>query len=204
MIFPQDSASASKLLEALRLLHKQLEGAEVPWLLGGSCALWLQEVDLSSLPRDIDVYTDHQHVGIVHELLSKQAMDEPVLDEDEIYSSWLSHYRLGEYTMELVGDFRIDSGSSAYLTEVTERLAPAARQASIGSSEVVLSLMPLSHELLFNILRSRPDRYQAIASAMGREPEQHSAILDSLIRNNQWSQAHLLLIKELVPWAWKG
>lgn len=204
MRIQQDDTLASELLKALCLLQKRLEFAEVPWVLGGSCALWLQEVALSSLPRDIDVYTDDRHVPILHELLLDLAMDEPTLDESGIYSSRLSHYRLGEYTVELVGGFRIVTDSSSYLTEVEEVLAPAACQTKLDSAKGELPLMLLSHELVFNILRSRPDRYRAVADAMAREPKQHAASLGTLIRNNSWSEAHLHLIRELFPWAVEG
>ncbi|GIO42853.1 hypothetical protein [Paenibacillus apis] len=204
MRFQQDDTSASELLRSLCLLHKRLEHAEVPWILGGSCALWLQGVSLSALPRDIDVYTDDQHVPLLHELLFNLATDEPTLDESGIYSSRLSHYRLGEYAVELVGGFRIRAGSSSYLTEVEEILAPAARQIKLDLAEGELPLMPLSHELVFNILRSRPDRYQAVAEAMAREPKQHAATLRTLIRSNSWSEAHLRQLKALFPWAIEG
>lgn len=204
MRIQQDETLASELLTALRLLRRRLDGTEAPWVLGGSCALWLHEVTLTALPHDIDVYTDDEHIPILHELLCDLAMDEPILDESGIYRSRLSHYRLGEYGMELVGGFTLRTGSSSYLTEVAEVLAPAAIQIQLDSAEGKLPLMPLSHELLFNILRSRPDRYRAIADAMAREPEQHSALLRTLIRSNQWSEAHLSLIKELFPWAVEG
>lgn len=196
----QDDTSASELLKALRLLQRRLGCAEVPWVLGGSCALWLQEVTLSALPRDIDVYTDDQHVPILHALLSDLALDEPALDESGIYSSRLSHYRLGEYALELVGGFRIVADASSYLTEVEEVLAPAARRTRLDLAEGELPLMPLSHELVFNILRSRRDRYEAVADVMAREPMRHAGLLGRLIRNNLWSQAHLQLIRELCPW----
>lgn len=196
MTFEQEVKSSSKLIYALQELHMRIGRSEARWLLGGSCGLWLQGVGLATGPRDVDVYADYRDARILHGLLKDLAVDEPRLDESGIYSSELSHYSLGEYSLELVGGFRIETDSSSYTTEVTEVLAPEAQQIALEGAS--LPLMPLAHELLFNLLRSRQDRYQAIAEVITTEPTRHVPLLKLLIARNRWSREHQRLLEELL------
>lgn len=54
--------------------------------------------------------------------------------------------------------------------------------------EETVRLMPLAHELVFNVLRDRPDRFEAIARVCRvQEPERHRLALDDLIARNRFS-----------------
>uniref|UniRef100_A0AAE9PVG6 Uncharacterized protein n=1 Tax=Paenibacillus polymyxa TaxID=1406 RepID=A0AAE9PVG6_PAEPO len=46
------------LAVALSSLAESWSTVSVPWMLGGSCSLLVQEVELDRLPRDIDIYAD--------------------------------------------------------------------------------------------------------------------------------------------------
>lgn len=181
---------------ALQTLAQRCEGAKEAWLLGGSCGLWLQGVPLDASPRDIDIYADMSGAEELHGLLAENALDEPRLDQSGLYVSQLSHYRLNEWTLELVGGFQVKTEGAVYRTEVDEVLAPGAPTVRLGESE--LRLMPLSHEFVFNLLRGRPDRYLNIASVMRRKAEGHLPLLYQLLRRNQWSAEVVARMAELL------
>lgn len=184
------------LVAALKNLGSRLDQADAAWLLGGSCGLWLQGVPLERSPRDIDVYYDRAEAKKLHNRLTDLALDEPVWDESGRYSSMLSHYRLGALTMELVGSFEIRNGSSMYRTEVSGVLTGYAEQIMLEG--VPIRLMPLAHELLFNVLRERPDRYCAVAEAIRKSPERHVGLLKLLLDRNAWEAETVSAVAKLL------
>lgn len=184
------------LLAALRELGARLGGAQPVWLLGGSCSLWLQGVPLKRPPRDIDVYYDRADAEALHGHLASLALDKPVLDESGRYASLLSHYRMGSLTLELVGGFEIRNGRSRYRTEVNGVLSGHAEQIHLDG--IAVRLMPLAHELLFNVLREREDRYHAVAEVIRSSPGQHACLLKLLLARNQWEAATVLKVAELL------
>ncbi|RCX23245.1 hypothetical protein DFP94_101842 [Fontibacillus phaseoli] len=185
-----------EVVVALQKLNENCKNAEGLWLLGGSCGLSLQGVPLDKAPRDIDIYTDMEHADKLHGLLKSSALDEPRLDESGLYTSRLSHYKLDDMTLELVGGFQIKTSGALYRTEVSDILAPAARRVSLGEGNI--SLMPLAHEFVFNVLRKRPDRYQAIASIIRKHPEQHLETLIRLLERNLWTFECITRMAELL------
>ncbi|MFD3258838.1 hypothetical protein ACE3MQ_09530 [Paenibacillus lentus] len=184
------------LVSALKELSSRLGQDQAAWLLGGSCGLWLQGVPLEQSPRDIDVYCDRIDVEKLHDRLTSLALDEPVLDQSGSYASLLSHYRLGSFTMELVGGFEVRKGSSRYRTEVNGILSEHSGRIALEGSAI--RLMPLAHELLFNVLRERPDRYHAIAEAIRRSPEPHLSLLHKLLARNEWEAEMVISVAELL------
>ncbi len=182
--------------QALQQLSQACKDAEGHWLLGGSCALWLQGVPLGAAPRDIDIYADMQHADALHSLLEAFALDEPRLDESGVYKSCLSHYKLGDFTLELVGGFQVKTEGALYRTEVAEILDPAARSVSLEA--VSMRLMPLAHEFIFNVLRARPDRYLPIAEEIRKHPDQHLPLLSRLLERNLWTFETISRMAELL------
>lgn len=174
-----------RLMDALNVLSSYWKEDAGKWLLGGSCSLWLQGVNLAAPPRDIDVYADLEDSKILHNRLSEIATDEPRLDQSGLYTSLLSHYLCGGYTIELVGGFEIRCQDAFYRTEVTEVLSKYSSIHRLNDAEI--HLMPLAHEFVFNILRGRPDRYLAIAEVIRREPDRHLQLLSVLLRRNEWT-----------------
>lgn len=186
----------TQLREALQSLSLRCKEAEGMWLLGGSSALWLQGVQLHAAPRDIDVYVDRNEADVLHHILRDTALDEPRLDTSGCYVSQLSHYRLNGMPVELVGGFEIKTEGGHYRTEVTDTLAPSAPTAELG--EATLRLMPLAHEFIFNVLRSRPDRYLAIAEVIRRDPKRHMPLLFLLLKRNRWTSETIITMAELL------
>lgn len=175
-------------------IHK-LNQVPVAWLLGGSCSLLLQDVTLDKPPRDIDIYTDTGGVQPLHESLASMAVDAPRLDQEGIYSSILSHYEIEKVPIELVGGFEVKSNGSSYCVEIDQLLYPAAPESQIQGATV--RLMPLSHELVFNVLRDRPDRYVAIAEAMLRDMDHHMPLLQQLLSRNQLHGEYRMVLNRL-------
>ncbi|MFB6362515.1 hypothetical protein ACFCP7_00455 [Paenibacillus elgii] len=157
------------------------------WLVGGSTGLLLQGVELSTLPRDLDLYADRRDAEALHVALRPFATDEQTRSETSIYRSLLSHYEMNGVKVELVGAFEVRAMDSEYLVEAEYLARTHASAVLYGEGEAV-RLMPLAHELVFNVLRDRPDRYEAIARVCRvREPERHRLVLDDLIARNRFS-----------------
>ncbi|WP_339272149.1 hypothetical protein NYE54_12515 [Paenibacillus sp. FSL K6-1330] len=175
-------------------IHK-MNQAPIAWLLGGSCSLLLQDVTLDKPPRDIDIYTDAGGVQPLHESLASMAVDAPHLDQEGIYSSILSHYEIEKVPIELVGGFEVNSNGSSYCVEIDQLLYPAALESHI--QDVTVRLMPLSHELVFNVLRDRPDRYVAIAEAISRDMDHHMPLLQQLLSRNHLHGEHRMVLNRL-------
>ncbi|TXK76581.1 nucleotidyltransferase family protein, partial [Paenibacillus sp. N3.4] len=153
------------LLPAITSLHTHLLKAPgARWLIGGSCGLLMHHVEIGRSPRDLDIYVDNNDVAPVHTALQEYAVDSPVFSQTPIYSSILSHYLLNGIPIELVGDFHIEAISSNYQVEIAYLWESHCHTYKIGKHEV--KVMPLAHELIFNLLRGRSDRYEAIAFTM--------------------------------------
>lgn len=185
-----------ELEQALKLVARGLNSTDCKWLLGGSCSLILQGVEILCPPRDIDLYADSESVITLHKAISHWSVDEQALNTAGLYSSVLSHYELNEAQIELVGDFRIASNTFEYRVEVEEALQSDASEIELEG--VWMRLMPLSHELIFNLLRERADRYEAIATTMREDRVRHLPLLEKLIRTNHLDDHHIKQIAVLL------
>ncbi|MBP1999527.1 hypothetical protein J2Z69_000546 [Paenibacillus shirakamiensis] len=186
---------SNALSESLTKLARHLED-EQDWLIGGSCSLWLQGVQVHQPPRDIDIYMDEQDIGNVHNKLNYMALDTPRLDTSGIYKSILSHYEIGNYTAELVGGFEVRSGGSHYCVNIRGLLKQEAPTLQMNGHH--LYLMPLAHEYVFNLLRDRPDRYVPIAEVLKNNANKHRALLLEILQSNRWSKAHRASILDVI------
>lgn len=170
---------------ALSRLARLLDGCDAQWVVGGSTGLALRGAKLDRAPRDLDLYADRGAVAELHRRLAAYATDRPADDETDRYRSVLSHYELDGTTVELVGDFRIEARDSSYATEVEEALIPRADAATVDGRHV--KLIPLGHELIFNLLRDRMDRASVIGEMIAADAERHVPILRELIARNRLS-----------------
>lgn len=153
------------------------------WLLGGSCGLLLHGVQLSAPPRDIDLYCDLEDTPMLHQALQRYTVSRPEEDFSGGCFSLRGLYYLGEVKVELVGGFRIGSSPTQYAVNV----GMLQHHASVNYYEGIgrVPLMPLVHELVFNLLRGREDRCQAIAGLIRENLAVHLPLLDQLIHENQ-------------------
>lgn len=184
------------LLETARAWSNQ----PYTWLLGGSCGLLLQGVELQQAPRDIDVYADIAAAKALHRCAPGRKLDEPAVDKTGPYASLLSHYQVGECSLELVGGFEVWARQSWYRTQIEQVLAPYAYEAQMDSYR--LRLMPLGHELLFNLLRGREDRYVPISLRIRQEPELHQPVMAAMSQHNIWTSRFRSEVEELVGFTW--
>lgn len=171
------------------------------WLLGGSCGLLLQGVALDREPRDVDLYTDDADAPAIAAALSPYATDELQYNETPIYRSRLGHFDIAGIPIELVGGFRVEADESCYEVEIGALLEAAAVRVKVEDAEI--KLMPLAHELVFNLLRDRPDRYVAIAAAMRCDSlhERHRTLLRDLVQRNRLTSALIRRIADLTGMA---
>lgn len=186
-----DTQQLGTVPEPLKEIFFELEvhtrGSDSTWLVGGSTGLLLQGVQLAALPRDLDLYADRRAAENLHMALRRYATDEQTESETLIYRSMLSHYEMNGVKVELVGAFEVRALDSEYRVEAEYLARTHALAVPYGEGKTV-RLMPLAHELVFNVLRDRPDRYEAIARVcQAREPERHRQALDDLIARNRFS-----------------
>lgn len=182
---------------ALNVLGMAWNPKQYKWLLGGSCSLLLQGVELTDPPNDIDVYADFEIAKQLHKEISSYSVDEQRLDRSGTYTSLLSHYQIGEASLELSGGFEICTSDSLYRTDIAF-LIPYAQKYNIPGMHHSIYMTPLSHELMFNILRERSDRYDLIAKKMNENIEVHTPLLKDLIRRNVWSAEHLEQLEDVL------
>ncbi|MHC2180494.1 MULTISPECIES: hypothetical protein [unclassified Paenibacillus] len=190
--------------EALHCALKELVSStcnmNVTWLVGGSTGLMLQGVALSAAPRDLDVYIDREQASLMHKALSRFSTDEQMESETAIYSSILSHYEVAGVKVELVGAFEVRALESVYRVEAGFLASEHAKQGSFQDGTPI-RFMPLVHEMVFNVLRNRPDRYHAIAElCRQREMEIHWTVLESLMERNTFSPALTRRLKQLLEY----
>lgn len=185
-----------EMTEALRRVAGALASEPADWLVGGSCGLALQGVPLAARPRDLDLYADTEAAAALDKRLRGLATDEAQISRTPIYESVLSHYAIGGVTVELVGGFRVRALDSDYTVQVSGVLAPYALKAP-GFGDI--RLMPLAHELVFNILRGRADRYEAIAAAIRSNLLRHQPALDAIRYRNALGGPVEELLQRLLP-----
>ncbi|MEI7024563.1 nucleotidyltransferase domain-containing protein [Paenibacillus sp. y28] len=175
------------LLKAILTLEKELSAKNgLRWLVGGSCGLLLQGVPLVNLPRDLDVYVDADQVDAVYECLRPFAVDQPQLSTTGMYSSCLSHYDLDGVSLELVGSLKVNSAGSSYEVRIQDGLWPFRVETRIENKSI--ALMPLAHELIFNMLRHRPDRYIAIAGMISGHLRRQLPPLQYVLQHSEISE----------------
>jgi hypothetical protein len=183
-------------LQTLEQIHALLQDKHIAWLVGGSCGLLLQEVAITKPPRDLDIYVDSEDASIVYEALRSYATDRLKLSQTGIYSSVLSHFQIGNVLIEVVGGFKVHVEHSRYGVEISGFLDGFGASYDIKGWQI--GLMPLAHELVFNVLRQRPDRYLAIAEKMRTNLSYYLISLNKIVERNTFSPSFLNKLKELL------
>lgn len=173
-----------------------LDGLRAEWLVGGSVGAILQGVPLTADPRDLDIYADTERAKEIHQVLQTFATDEQAFSETRIYSSLLSHYSIEDVQVELVGGFRVNVDDTEYSVQVEGLLSEYAWSGMMDGTAV--RFMPLAHELLFNVLRDREDRYVPIAATMKAAPDRHAATVERLLTENRIGPDHARKVRALL------
>lgn len=189
------------LAEAILAL-KSTENNIASWLLGGSCGLLLQGVSLEKEPQDIDIYADKRETVSLQQAWKEWSIDQPEWNETAMYRSLLSHYRLGTSVAELVGDFYVQTSWCSYTIRIKDGLDKHAVDWMYAGQH--LKLMPLAHELVFNILRARDDRIKPIARTMEQEPERHRKAIPFVLSNCEPQGELISKLKQLIPQCMRG
>ncbi|WP_051236526.1 hypothetical protein [Paenibacillus pinihumi] len=170
-------------LEAALSLVSKAAGHSA-WVVGGSAGLLLRGIVLDASPRDLDLYADEADARSIHQALAAYAVDRQEESTTEQYRSILSHYEIGGVSVELVGGFEVRDGRSLYKLEVREVLQPLGLKLN-GSGDEAYTVVPLAHELWFNLLRSREDRLRQISEAMAAAPDCHLPAFHKIVQRNQ-------------------
>jgi hypothetical protein len=185
-----------EILQALEQIHVHLQEKHITWLVGGSCGLLLQEVPIAQPPRDLDIYVDSEYARLVYKALRLYATDRLKLSQTGIYSSVRSHFQIGNVLIEVVGGFKVHAEHSRYGVEISGFLDDFGASYDIKGWQI--GLMPLAHELVFNVLRQRPDRYLAIAEKMRTNLSYYLISLNKIVERNTFSPSFLNKLKELL------
>ena len=165
--------SESRIERALCRIADRLAGTGIVWVVGGSAGLMLRGLKLPAPPRDLDLYADPADAEAMHEALAPYAVDRPVRSVTERYESILSHYKIEDVHVELVGGFVVSDRGCRYEVRVRDVLLPMTERRGLGTRGTGVSVVPLAHELWFNWLRGRRDRLELIAAAIAADPERH-------------------------------
>ncbi|MFC3803153.1 hypothetical protein [Cohnella sp. GCM10012308] len=185
------------ILNALSAIAAATGDCGEKWVVGGSAGLALRGARLASAPRDLDIYADAAAATALHERLAGWAMDDQKWDETGRYRSLLSHYRYRGVTIELVGDFEIRVPGSRYATEVDAFLYAHGDDWIPPDGKPSVRLMPLGHELIFNLLRERQDRALEAARLIRDEPEAHLPALERLAARQSLSDGVISELRRL-------
>ncbi|RKP57069.1 hypothetical protein D7Z26_03535 [Cohnella endophytica] len=172
---------------AISRVAELLEGCDASWVVGGSTGLALRGAKLERAPRDIDIYADQKDIRLIHDRLRAFTIDGPKSDRTERYDSILSHYQIEDASIEVVGDFRVTALDSVYQTEVADFLFPNRDRAQVNGRDI--PIVPLGHELIFNLLRERKDRALIAGGLIIERTERHLPLLNDLLRKNRISAA---------------
>ncbi|WP_051250781.1 hypothetical protein [Paenibacillus harenae] len=157
------------------------------WIVGGSAGLMLRGLPLTAEPRDLDIYCDEEDVFPVYEALKQYAVDVPALSITGMYRSTLCHFRIEGVWVEVVGGFQVAAAGCRYVTAVRELLIPFGDVIPLEDSPDAVAVVPLAHELWFNLLRERADRVELIAEAFAADPDRHEGALQAIEAGNSFT-----------------
>ncbi|UVI32380.1 hypothetical protein [Paenibacillus spongiae] len=183
--------------QALAVIADAASRTDAVWLVGGSAGLMLRGLKLDVPPRDLDLYADSRDAALLHEALRAYAIDEPKVSISTLYRSELSHYLIHGVQVELVGGFVVTAAAGKYVVEVREELQEL--QLTLACMERRIGIVPLAHELWFNVLRQRNDRIKLIADAVRAEPEAHMSAFRQIEARNAFTTDMVKLVH-----AWIG
>lgn len=160
----------------------------------------LQGAALSAAPRDLDLYIDRDQATIMHKALALFSTDDQIESETAIYRSILSHYEIAGVKVELVGAFEVRAMNSVYRVEAGYLAEEHAVRGSLNDG-IIIYFMPLMHEMVFNVLRNRPDRYLAVADICRKSgTDIHRTVLAKLAQRNQFSPELITRLKQLLEY----
>lgn len=172
------------IVDALAAIKNATSASDVNWVIGGSAGLMLRGLPLADPPRDLDLYCDDEDVAELFRQLKSYAIDEPNVSCTDIYRSRLVHFSIHHVAVELVGGFRVTAFGSRYDVDVNNILIPYGDRIELPGLPIAVRVVPLAHELLFNVLRGRQDRVSTIIDEYVKEPERHSAAMNRLMESN--------------------
>lgn len=179
--------NASNFRKVMSIVAEAARAADATWLVGGSTGLMMRGMKLDRPPRDLDLYADEGDAKRLHERLQGYAIDQQELNISGIYRSLLSHYVIEGVPVELVGGFVVQSGDDQYAVQVSGVLAARRHVVQVDGEEI--GIVPLAHEMWFNLLRKRPDRVQLIAEAVKAERDLHMEAFEAIEAANRLSSS---------------
>lgn len=186
-----------RIESALASIVRATDGSGVTWIVGGSAGLMLRGLELSSEPRDLDIYSDEADFDRLYDMLQPFAVDKPLFDESGIYRSRLCHFLIDGVSVELVGGFVVKAHGCRYDTEVVSLLLPYSESFRVSEGDAV-PVVPLAHELWFNVLRDRPDRSQLIVEAYRADEKRHQEAMSELEKRNHFSEEAIRHVHEWI------
>ncbi|NIK77574.1 hypothetical protein FHS15_002710 [Paenibacillus castaneae] len=176
-----------RIHKALAVIIRATESSSSKWIVGGSAGLLLRGVPMDAEPRDLDIYCDDEDVQSIYQALIEYAVDEPVISITGIYRSRLCHFVIENVQVELVGGFVVSALGCRYETEVRKLLMLYGEELTWAAISHPAVVVPLAHELWFNVLRGRMDRVELIINAFAEAPERHEEALRAIERNNTFT-----------------
>lgn len=186
------------IYKALVTVIKATESSLSKWIVGGSAGLMLRGLQLSAEPRDLDIYCDDEDVHSIFQSLRPFAVDKPTVSVTGMYRSRLCHFHIHNVLVELVGGFQVNASGCRYETAVRDLLIPYGDRIVLGGTSQSVHVVPLAHELCFNVLRGRPDRVELIVQAFAEAPEIHEGALQAIELGNTFTEAAKRSIRQVI------
>ncbi|MDP5273788.1 nucleotidyltransferase domain-containing protein [Chengkuizengella axinellae] len=186
---------SKSLNDCLTFVYKKLENSEVDWYVAGSCSLVLQNISLNADPNDLDIQIKSKYSPVIHSLLQPYALDKPHYSESDHFRSLLSHYEVGGIEVEFVADFSVQVLKSDYIVDMN---ILKDYSTTVNVNGLMIKVMPLAHEFVFNILRDRPDRYIASAEKMKTNRSLYFPALFEILKRNHLDEIHVEKLSALL------
>ncbi|MWC28454.1 hypothetical protein [Paenibacillus sp. MMS18-CY102] len=182
---------------AMGAIAELMNDSGARWIVGGSTGLALRGIGIGRPPRDLDLYSDLDSALLLHKRLERYSVDQQHWSETDRYQSLLSHYVIETVPVEVVGGFVVQAHGCRYALEVNDWLLGHSLEVQCNGKR--LHVVPLSHELLFNVLRDRTDRADIIVQA-AIETRAASELADQLV---ELSYRNVLQEELIAPWLLK-
>lgn len=174
---------------------ERLNRTGIPWLVGGSTACVLQGVPYLHKPNDLDIYIDRHSIEDVKRMLDDWEIVPVQTAKTEVYSSYLSRCCVNATEVEFIANMTVRTATGHYKVEVDNLLMIYATEVIV--KDMPAPVIPLEHEMVFNLLREREDRFGPIGETL-RKKGVNRGLWSALQERNElpldfWERASALM-----------
>jgi len=143
--------------KVLKNIAKILNEKDIPWILAGSTASYLN--GLSIEPKDLDILTDKENAYKIDKIFEKsfEVIRKMSYGETEIYASHFGRYKVQGVFVEVIGDLKIKYGKHEFFVPLDILLKYSK---VIRLNGTLIRVIPLEAQLIYNLMI--PDKEQRV------------------------------------------